>query len=88
MFAMLVETPNKEKGRLKPKTLAMERMSIKAKLTRGLIIGTRLVSLKESMVGWTSVVIIYCGEMKMRNSNWLASSSMSYFDKATSLKVS
>ncbi|KAK3794669.1 hypothetical protein RRG08_028392 [Elysia crispata] len=47
---MLVETPNKEKGRLKPKTMAMERMSIIAKLTRGLIIGARLVALGESMI--------------------------------------
>ena len=77
MFAMLVETPNKEKGRVKPKTLAMKRMSIKAKPTRGLIIGARLVALGESMVGWTSVVIFCCGEMEMRNSNWLASSFIS-----------
>ena len=77
MFAMLVETPNKEKGRLKPKTMGMERISIIAKLTRGLIIGARLVVLGESMVGWTSVIIFCCGEMTMRNSNWLASSFMS-----------
>ena len=77
MFAMLVETPNKEKGRMKAKLMAMERMSIIAKLTRGLIIGARLVALGESMVGWTSVIIFCCGEMTMRNSNWLASSFMS-----------
>ena len=77
MFAMLVDTPNKEKGRTKPKTLAMKKKSIKAKLTRGFIIGARLVVLKESMVGWTSVVIFCCGEMKMRNLYWLDSSFMS-----------